>query len=146
MKNKLFLLVSCILYSGCSLACSCKAPLDIQWMDNKANIVFIGELKSKSRFSSFSENKYTFKNLSLIKGKNSSEFKFWSDKSGNSCGAKFKKSEKYILFVYKGDGEKLRTSSCSAWPINESHQHYIDEVNKFYRQNKNGWIEIVLVK
>ena len=129
MRNTI--LIFGLIFFNNAFGCSCGGP-DITRMEGGAEIVAVGELKTKRYFYSFSKNQYTFNNLKIFKGSNIDEIKVWTPKLEMSCGLKAENDMPYVLFVYRENG-KLVVDHCSSWPLTKRYFDYTKEFNMFYK-------------
>lgn len=120
MKFSIFFLMS-VLFSQQTFSCSCDKDYDLARSHEEADVIFIGEVVSKGRFYSFSENQFKYRDIEFYKGDEISEIKIITDKSSTACGLSYEKGKKYVVYAYKekDDSAKLRTSKCSSWPIDQ---------------------------
>ena len=119
-----------------SFACSCGGP-DIARMNAAAELVFVGDLNSKSFFS----KKYKLNLKKAYKGMQSDTVEVNTESSGAACGVEFKKDIHYIVFASRHEG-KLWVDKCSTWPITQDWKKYTDNFNKFYELDAEHKIQV----
>jgi hypothetical protein len=122
-----------------AFACSCGGP-DIQRMHEKAEVVFVGKIKSKGWFYSLTNNRFQFQNLDTFKGPATKQVEVWSSKMGSACGIDFRKDQKYVVFAFK-EGDRLWASRCSSWPIDSDRGGYTRKFRDFYEQEAETGLE-----
>lgn len=136
MRNIMKLLIILLTIFPLKLfACSCTEDVNLEFLAEKSEAVFIGVATSKNVFFSFSENEYKFKVKGLIKGSIGDEVKVITNSSANSCGLDYKKDQEYIIFAFKNKSNHLlKVDRCSSWLKSNLYM-----TNKFYEyyQNKN---------
>lgn len=124
--------------SPLTIACSC-SEFDIEFMHERADLVFVGKAISKSRFRSFTQNRFTFEVSEIFKGKNTGKnVEVWSEKFQSSCGATFKVEKEYIVFTYKENGIEQKTNTCFSWNLKDNSPYYMIPFNRFYKTNLNA--------
>lgn len=119
---------------------SCPRDYDIGVMNEGAEVVFSGKLKSKSKSFFLRKYKYTFEIESVIKGNPSNEIIIWSNSEAD-CGMNLDFDVRYVIFAYPREN-KLWTGRGSLWSIDGQHQKYTDKFNKFYKLDSEKEIEV----
>lgn len=135
MITKLFSFIVLFISAGVC-ACSCGKGNNLAEDHNEADVIFVGTLKSKSLFYSFTKNEFEYVGLSFYKGAAEEPLHIVTNKNSSSCGLEYFRGEKYVIYAYKDreDG-RLRTSRCSSWPISSDNEKKNQEFFVFYKRN-----------
>lgn len=108
---KYYLMLVLFVSFKCS-ACSCVREPDFEKSYDAAEYVVDATILEKSKFQSFSKNKFILQVARVYKGDPAEKIKVWSEKDTASCGMDFSVNAEYIVFIYIEKG-KLNTSRCS---------------------------------
>lgn len=120
-------------------SCSCDKDYDTAKSHEEADAIFIGEVVSKGRFYSFSENQFKYRDVKFYKGDGSTEIKIITDKSSAACGLNYEKGKRYVIYAYrdKENSDQLRTSKCSSWLMTDQNQRRTEKFLEFYARKKS---------
>ena len=110
------LIFSVLALSDAVYACSCAAPENLE-VEEFADYVFLGEVKSKRWLFSLSKNKFKFSVKKTILGEGKKDILIWTDKFTSACGYPYKKGVEYLVIASK-DGKKYESGLCSSWLAN----------------------------
>ncbi|MGH2776123.1 MAG: hypothetical protein ACRDJT_11935 [Actinomycetota bacterium] len=106
---------------GLAQACTCGAPLPFAKAVKEADAVFAGVVTSLEQTSGeraflgstpYGNFAYTFTVDEVVAGEVGPTIEVNAHSSGASCGLKFQKAARYIVFAYEGRG-RLETNMCS---------------------------------
>lgn len=135
LKMKYFIFfVMLVLFSKNVFSCSCDKGYDAAKSHEEADAIFIGEVVSKGRFYSFSENQFKYRDVKFYKGGESTEIKIITEKNSIACGLNYEKGKKYVIYAYKDkeDSAQLRTGKCSSWLMTDQNKRRTEKFLEFY--------------
>lgn len=137
IKKMKYFIVMLVVFSQNVFSCSCDKDYDAAKSHEEADAIFIGEVVSKGRFYSFTENQFKYRYVNFYKGEGATEIKIITEKSSTACGLRYEKGKRYVIYAYrdKENSAQLRTSKCSSWLISDQSKKRTEKFFEFYTRD-----------